>query len=232
MKGVFFMVRDYKSNLGFFNKWGGGEALGIGIMGVGFAMLWLGRGPIYRILGAALLFGGLAVFLILGAGISKEKQIREEIAQKCEGVFIELKGDPHFFRRVPDNPKEYVMEGFRYDEDVCLKAFRNGDICSSRYCYAKMQVLNDAFYVCMRTFSLISDETEDVIYDVHFDTIEDISIEKSEENRTYREKTFHGKQCHAVITYDGGKKLYLPKEDDIYNDDFIFELKKDCKFGK
>jgi len=223
-------LRDYKQNIGFFEKWGGGETLGLAIMGVGFAMLWLGRGPFYRIAGAVLLFGGLGVFLIMGAGIAKEKHIREEIRQKSEGVFIELKGDSHFFRRVPENPKEFVLEGFTYDEGVCLKAFRNGDICSSLYRYAKIQVLNDAFYIHLRKFSLISDDCDDTIYDIHFDTIEDITIEKSELTRVYREKTFALKPCNLVITYDGGKKLYLPKEDDIYNDDFVLALKKDAHF--
>ena len=225
-------MRDYKSNVGFFTKWDKGEALGIGIMAVGFAMLWLGRGPIYRIGGAVLLFSGLAVFFILGAGISSEKHVREEIRQKCEGIFIELQGDSHFFRRVPANPKEYVLEGFLYDDDVYLKRVRNGDIVSSRYRYAKIQVLNDAFYIRMRTFSLISDETEDVTYDIAFDTIETIEIRKHEEKRTFNEKDFDLKTCEVVIVYDGGKELALPKEDDIYNDDFVYEWKKDCHFGK
>ncbi|MBO5110998.1 MAG: hypothetical protein J6D21_09815 [Clostridia bacterium] len=224
-------MRDYKNNLGFFNKWGGGEALGIGIMAVGFAMLWLGRGPFYRIAGAVLLFGGLAVFFILGAGLSSEKNIREEIRQKCEGIFIELQGDSHFFRRVPDHPKEYVLEGFLYDEGVCLKAAKNQDIISSLYCYVKMQVLNDAFYIRMRTFSLVSDDCKEEIYDVHFDAIEEIRIEKQEADRKYRDKTFHVRECFVVIVYDGGKKVYLPKEDDIYNDELILDLKRDCKFN-
>lgn len=223
-------MRDYKSNIGFFTKWDKGEALGIGIMAVGFAMLWLGRGPIYRIGGAVLLFGGLAVFFILGAGISSEKHIREEIRQKCEGIFIELQGDSHFFRRVPTDPKEYVLEGFLYDDDVYLKRVRNGDIVSSRYKYAKIQVLNDAFYIRTRTFSLISDETADETYDILFDTIEGIEIRKHEETRTFNEKEFTLKTCEVVIVYDGGKELTLPKEDDIYNDDFIYEWKKDCHF--
>ncbi|MBQ9121093.1 MAG: hypothetical protein IJY12_01870 [Clostridia bacterium] len=225
-------MRDYKSNLGFFNKWGGGEALGIGIMAVGFVLLWLGRGYFYRIAGAVLLFGGLAVFFIMGAGISSEKNIREEIQQKCEGIFIELQGDSHFFRRVPAEPKEYILEGFVYDNDVCLKTARNGDVISSLYQYVKMQILNDAFYIRTRTFSLISDACEDTTYDVHFDTVEDIRIQKSEESRVYRGKTFTVKPCHVVIVYDGGKELWLPKEDDIYNEDFVLELKKDCKIGK
>ena len=223
-------MRDYKSNLGFFEKWGGGETLGIGMMAVGFAMLWLGHGPFYRIGGAVVMFAGLAVFLILGAGISKEKQIREEIRQKCDGIFIELKGDPHFFRRVPETPKEFVMEGFSYDEDVCLKAVKNSEIISSRYRYAKIQVLNDAFYVHMRTFSLISDEMEDVIYDVPFDSITSIVTEIRHEDRVYREKTFALTHCDVVITYDGGKTLRLPKEDDIYNEEFVLDLKRDCHF--
>ena len=152
-------MRDYKQNIGFFEKWGGGETLGLAIMGVGFAMLWLGRGPFYRIAGAVLLFGGLGVFLIMGAGIAKEKHIREEIRQKSEGVFIELKGDSHFFRRVPENPKEFVLEGFTYDEGVCLKAFRNGDICSTIvFAHANertdiIQSIKDKYSVAVDTIS-------------------------------------------------------------------------------
>lgn len=216
-------MKDYKFNIGYFTKWDGGENLGLGIMAAGLAYLFFAHGYINRIIGAVIAAIGLGLFFVLGSGKSREKDIREEVDRRSD-IYIDLSDDRHYIIRIPETVKEYVFRGYDFCEGLYLKRMKNGDLCSSRHTAAKVQVLKDAFYVVVRTFSLTSDEEREEIYDIRFDTIESLAIEKEKKTLTSGKNTFEIKDCHLVITYDGGKRLALPKKDDIFNDDLLYEL--------
>lgn len=216
-------MKDYKYNVGYFTKWDGGEALGLGVMAAGLAYLFFAHGYINRIIGAVIAAIGLGLFFILGSGKAREKDIREEVTRKSE-IYIDLSDDRHYVIRIPEKVNEYVFSGYSFRDGLYLKRMKNGDLCSSEYTSAKMQVLKDAYYVVVRTFSLVSDDETEEIYDIRFDTVEKIEIEKEKKTLTFEKKTFDVKDCRLVITYDGGKRLALPKKDDIFNDDLIYEL--------
>jgi hypothetical protein len=218
-------MKNYKSNINYFMKWEGLKTLGLGMMIVGFACLWLGWGWTYLI-GAALMVSGIVVFLVGNIGRSSEEEIKEEIKRRSEGIeFPEVETDRHFYKRVPAKPEILDFSGFSLSEGLLLKRMKNGSICSSEYSRARVFLLTDAFYAKTRTFSLVSDTCEEDTVEIPFASVEDVVVLRESKSLPCGKKLFAVKPCYLVIAF-GGKKLYLPAADDVYGDELAARLKK------
>lgn len=219
-------MKNYKSNINYFMKWEGLKTLGLGMMIVGFACLWLGWGWTYLI-GAALMIAGVAVFLVGNIGRSTEAEIMEEVKRRSSGIeFPEVEKERVFYTRIPAKPETLDFSGFSLSEGLLLKKMKNGSICSSEYRVARVFLLTDAFYAKTRTFSLVSDATEEETLEIPFASVEDVVVLRETKTLPCGKKVFSVKSCHLVVLFDGGKKLYLPATDDVYVDELAQRLKK------
>ena len=219
-------MKKYKSNVNYFLKWEGLKTLGLGMMIVGFACLWLGWGLTYLV-GAVLMVAGIAVFLVGNIGRSTETEIMEEIKRRSEGIeFPEVEKERHFYKRVPAKNEILDFSGFVLSEGLLLKKTKNGSIASSEYRVARVFLLTDAFYVKTRTFSLVSDECEEETLEVPFSKVEQVAVLRESKVLPCGKQQFSVKPCHLVVVFDGGKKMYLPASDDVYVDELAARLKK------
>ena len=219
-------MKNYKSNINYFMKWEGLKTLGLGMMIVGFACLWLGWGWTYLI-GAALMITGIAVFLVGNIGRSTEAEIMEEVKRRSSGIeFPEVEEDRYFYKRIPARPEILDFAGFSLSDGLLLKRMKNGSICSSEYRAARIFLLTDALYAKTRTFSLVSDATEEETQEISFASVEDVTVLRETKTLPCGKKIFSVKPCHLVVLFDGGKKLYLPAADDVYIDELAARLKK------
>ena len=219
-------MKNYKSNINYFKKWEGLKTLGLGMMIVGFACLWLGWGWTYLI-GALLMTAGITVFMIGNIGRSTEEEIVAEIKRRSEGIeFPEVEKERYFYTRVPAKPEILEFSGFVLSEGLLLKRMKNGSICSSEYRVGRVFLLTDAFYAKTRTFSLVSDVCEEETLEIPFASVEEVAVLRESKELPCGKRIFSVKPCHLVIVFDGGKKLYLPASDDVYVDELAERLKK------
>ena len=220
-------MKNYKSNINYFMKWEGLKTLGLGMLIVGFASLWLARSYFMWIAGGAILTAGVVVFLLGNIGRSTEAEIMEEIKRRSEGIeFPEVETERHFYKRVPTKQEILDFSGFSLSDGLLLKRMKNGSICSSEYRVARMFLLSDAFYVKAKTFSLVSDVEEEETLEIPFASVEDVAVLRETKNLPCGKKVFSVKPCHLVVIFDEEKRLYLPAPDDVYVDELAARLKK------
>ena len=220
-------MKNYKSNINYFKKWEGLKTLGLGMLIVGFASLWLARSYFMWIAGGAILTAGVVVFLLGNIGRSTEAEILEEVKRRSEGIeFPEVEKDRHFYKRIPARAEILDFSGFSLSDGLLLKRMKNGSICSSEYRVARMLLLSDAFYVKAKTFSLVSDVEEEETLEIPFASVEDVVVLRETKNLPCGKKVFSVKPCHLVVIFDEGKRLYLPAPDDVYVDELAARLKK------
>ncbi len=224
--------KNFRNYINYFKKWEGMGALGIGMMAVGFLLLWLGFSFLSYILAIIGMVGGLGVFLYGSIGRAHEADLQSDIRHRAETIrFGELEEDPHFRRRVPKTlDEEQVFEGYVVRDGIYLKKLKTGKLCSSEYMYAKLLKLTDAYYIKILNFSFVSEEKELSIHEIPFDALEDVTVVRDRKTVTaINRKQFSAKTCFLCFVYDGGKQVLLPANDDIYTDDLAEKLKKNAK---
>lgn len=219
----------FKNYLNYFNKWDGAGPLGIGLMALGFMLIWIGWKfiPFAYPMAMLMIPVGIVLFLYGSIGRASEADI-ENIIEKSDSKlhFKELEEIPALRKRTPKTLTEQKFEGYSLKKGVVFKKLKNGSLCSSEYDVAKMVTLNDGFYIKTLHFSFLSEEQEIVAYDVPFSSLESITAERKSFNLMKNQVPYPAKTCHLVFTYDGGKKVKLPAKDDIYLEDLIEKLKK------
>ena len=222
----------YKKFINYFTKWEGAAGTGTGLLLVSFLCMWLGWAYSFLlfILSFPCLIGGIGFFFYGNIGRVSGEEIQNVIDRTAQTItFPELEEDSHLRKRTPKTYEDQLFQGYSMHQGVYVKKLKNASLCSSEYDVAKMVELNDAFYVKALRFSLISDEKELRIYDVPFASIEQIEVVRDRVSITSGKNRFLAKTCHIVFTYDGGKQMILPANDDIYTDEYVENLKR--RFG-
>ncbi len=217
--------KNYKNFVNYFKKWEGAGTLGMIFMAVGFLFLWVGRSYLTYVISIVSIPVGIAIFLYGSIGRATEADMKNLIERSGEKLhFKELEEDPHLRKRTPKEFEPQRYGGFSFHEGVLLKRMKNGSPCSSEYDTVKVVELNDGYYIKSLHFSFVSDEQTITTYDVPFSSIEAISVERAQKTLTYNKKQFLTKSCYLVFTYDGGKRVLLPTNDDIYVDELADSL--------
>ena len=219
----------FKSYENYYQKWDGAGPLGIGLLAVGFLMIWIGWKfiPFAYPMAMLMIPVGIVLFFYGNTGRASDADIQDKIEKSHERIhFHELEEIPALRKRTPKTLNEQVFEGYTLKKGIPFKKMKNGSICSSEYDIAKMVTLNDGFYIKALHFSFVSDEQELVTHDVPFATLESITAERKSFNLMKNQVPYPAKTCHLVLTYDGGKKVKLPAKDDIYLDELIEKLKR------
>lgn len=223
-------MKHYKENIQYFKRWEGTRTLGMGMLIVGFLSLWLAQSLWMYLGGITLIIAGFVVFLTGNIGRSSEAEILNDVKRHREGIeFPELESDRDYQKRVPARPEIYDFEGFVLREGLYFKKMKNGSICSSEYARARLYPLTDAFLIKTKTFSLVAEEEALETCEIPFSEVEDIESVSERKILHSGKKSFSAKVCHFVITYGGGKQLFLVSRDDAEVDELIVKLKKTVK---
>lgn len=225
-------MKHFKENIQYFKRWEGTRTLGLGMLIVGIGFLWLRPFSFFfsYIFGALLTLVGFVVFLTGNIGRSSEAEVLNDVNRHREGIeFPELESDRDYQKRIPARPEIYDFEGFVFREDLYFKKMKNGSICSSEYARARLYPLTDAFLIKTKTFSLVAEEETLETCEIPFAEVEDIESVSERKILHSGKKSFSAKVCHFVITYGGGKKLFLVSRDDAEVDELIVKLKKTVK---
>lgn len=220
-------MKNYKANINYFKKWEGLKTLGLGMLIVGFASIWLAMGYLVYLGGILLLATGGVLFLVGNINRSTEEEIMAEIARRSEGIeFPEVETERHFYKRVPEKQEILDFAGFSFFDGVWLKKMKNGSIGSSAYRVARVLLLTDAFYAKTREFSLLEEGAKEETQEILFSSVEDVAVLRESKTFSCGSKSFPVKLCQLVITFDGGKTLCLPMADNVYVDELAARLKK------
>ena len=224
-----------KKMVNYFTKWDGMAPLGIGMLALGFLLLWvgmsLGMGNFSYVLMILLFILGTAAFLYGNIGRGHESHIYDRIEDAVETIhFNELEEDFKLHRRTPKNPETLVFEGFEFRDDLYIKKKNDATLLSSEYTYVKIVVLKDAFYTKVMTVPLITQEKTLTTHDIPFSSITDMRVLREEKmiSRGKKEK-IKAKTCRICITYGENQQLLLPIKDDAYVEEHVEDMKK--KYG-
>lgn len=220
--------KEYRSYVNYFQKWEGAGITGLSMAAVGFLFLWLGLSFASYVIAIVLMLLGLSLFFYGSIGRAHENDLQNQIDRTMTAIeFKELEEDTrHFFRRVPKTPEIREFGGYAMREGLLVKKQKSGSLCSSEYTCAKMLFLTDAFYIKTSTFSFISNEKKKETYEIRFDALTDVTVERERFNLKSGKNTYVAKTCHVAIRYDGEKILRLPAKDDIYTDEFVNDLRR------
>lgn len=224
-------MKPDKKMINYFKKWEGMGTLGIGLLGVGFLLLWLGMSYFSYILSMLSILLGLAAFLYGNIGRGNATQVDDTIKRHWESIrFPELEEDASLRKRTPKNAEELTFEGFEMRNGLYFKKKKDASVISSEYTCVKAIVLTDALYLKKCTFSLISEEKSTQTVEILFSDIRDIEVVRETLMVGHGEKPqFRVKTCHIVITHGDGERILLPKQEDAYVEEYVQDLKK--KFG-
>ncbi len=219
---------EFQSYVNYFQKWDGAGATGIGLLAVGFLLIWAGfRIPFSWFFAIASIIIGGILFFYGNTGRASDADIQNIIEKSKEKIhFKELEEIPALRKRVPKNPQEQLYEGYLLKKGVLVKKLKNGSLCSSEYEIVKMITLTDGFYLKSLRFSFVSAEQQTVACDIPFAALQDIRIERKSFKLMKGQMPLDAKTCHLVFLCDGTKKVKLPVHDDIYLDELVEKLKK------
>lgn len=220
-----------KKMINYFKRWEGMNTLGVGLLGVGFLLLWVGMSYFTYILSVISMLLGVVAFLYGNLGRGNATQIDDSIKQHWDSIrFPELEETPALRKRTPKEPEVLDFEGYEMEEGLYFKKLKDASVISSQYTCIRMVLLSDALYVKKHTFSFVSDEKDTQILDIPFASIQSFEVLRNTLNVGHDEKKrFSVKTCHICIHYGDGQQLLLPKKDDIYVEDFAQSLKIKCK---
>ncbi len=228
-------MNDDKKLINYFTKWEGMNVLGIGMLAVGFLLLWVGMsfgmGSFSYVLMVILFILGAVTFLYGNIGRGHESHIYDRIEDAVETIrFNELEEDFKLHRRTPKNPETLVYEGFEFREGLYIKKKNDATLLSSEYTCVKIMVLNDAFYAKVMTLPLITQKKTVVTLDIPFSSITNMCVVREDKMITRGKKEkIRAKTCRICITYGENQQLLLPIKDDAYVEDRVEEMKK--KYG-
>ena len=220
---------EQKKLLNYFKKWDGAGAVGVGLLALGALCLWLSTSyPIPFPITLALLIIGLPMFLYGNIGRGNETMANDYVKKNCQKIsFPELESDRALHKRTLTEPEEFEFGGYEMRRGLYFKKKKDASLISSEYTYAKVIVLKDAFYLKKMTFSLVSDEKTQQTFDIPFDSIHDITVERETFFVGTGEKNqFRAKTCFLAITYGEGEKLLLPTPDNAYVEEFADKMKR------
>jgi len=190
----------------------------------------LGFSYMSYILASILMPIGLILFLIGNIGRASEVDLQKARDDAMNAItFKELEENEgfRFRRRIPQNPEEHHFACYSMHNGLYFKRLKSGELCSSEAVAAKMLILNDAFFIKKRTFSIIDETATTETYEILFSALEEISVVRDAQNvKSIDNKCFRVKTCELRIVYDSGKICSIPAKDDLETDDFVEKLKR------
>jgi len=187
--------------------------IGIGLMAIGLPIFIFAYGIIWLISCIMLPLG--VILFIIGVSIrSGEKDIMSSLKRKTEGVVIPFDSLGINERRINRKLPIEVLEDFEYESGLMYKKGKRGTV-TSKYTKTAIYPLTDALYVSTKTVSLISDDAKSKKFEIPYDSIEDVRIDRDEKAVSFDKKVYNVVSERLVIRYGGGYKFSVPVHVDI-----------------
>lgn len=221
---------NFRNNINYFKKKDSIKGIGAGLLIVGLFWLWLGIGYIGWIAYFFMILSipsGFIMFILGSTLSSNDADMDEYIKKNCEGLELDLEGDKNFSKRILKNKEPNVTGGYEYNgEGLMFRKDKRGTWRSSKYTKSVIYVLSDALYINSRTFSLISDDTENRLLEISYDTVESVEMKNEEHVIVAGKNSFKIKKDRLVIKYGEGMTFSAPMNNDIRSEEFIEMLNR------
>ena len=221
---------NFRNNINYFKKKDSIKGIGAGLLIVGLFWLWLGIGYIGWIAYFFMILSipsGFIMFILGSTLSSNDADIDEYIKKSCEGLELDLESDKNFSKRILKNMEPNVTAGYEYSGDgLMFRKDKRGAWRSSKYTKSIIYVLSDALYINSRTFSLVSDETQNRLIEIPYDAIDSVEMQKEEHVIVSGKNSFKIKKDRLLIKYGEGMTFSAPMNNDIRSEEFVELLNK------
>lgn len=218
---------DIKHNINFFKINNSLKAVGAGMLIVGLLLLWLGWSYISWILMLILTPSGLGLFLYVSAVRSNDSEILEDISKAVEDMSITPEDLPYYNKRA-HYTQPFIAQGFEYSDGLMFQKARDGSVISTKYTKSVIHSLEDRLYIKARTVSPISDDLNEVIYDILLDDIKSFELIGERTKVPYKKSYLLANNTYFLIKTDNGD-IKLPVHEDVNTDEFVEKLQKKIK---
>ncbi|MBQ3012774.1 MAG: hypothetical protein IJD74_04455 [Clostridia bacterium] len=220
-----------KSSVNYFKKSDTLQYVGGGLLIVSLISLWLGWGMISYIFAIIGTPTGLILFLVGASGKVSDQDMDNYIQNKMADLKIDIDSDRHYQLKLLKHLKEYTAEGYLLHDGVMLKKRKDGSIRSSEFSRAKIRILSDRLYIVHRQISLISEEVVSNKYEIAYDSISSVTVERDSKRMIFNKNTFITKPCCLRIVY-GESELLLPIADAITSDELAEAINRQISIYK
>ena len=220
-----------KSSINYFKKSDTLQYVGGGLLIVSLISLWLGWGMISYIFAIIGTPTGLILFLVGASGKVSDQDMDNYIQNKMADLKIDIDSDRHYQLKLLKHLKEYTAEGYLLHDGVMLKKRKDGSIRSSEFSRAKIRILSDRLYIVHRQISLISEEVVSNKYEIAYDSISSVTVERDSKRMIFNKNTFITKPCCLRIVYSESE-LLLPIADAITSDELAEAINRQISVYK
>ena len=220
--------KSEKLSINYFKKTDTLKFVGGGILIAGLICLWIGIGWVGFILAILGTPTGLVLFLIGASGRATDADMESAITNKMAGLYLDLDGEKKYQLRLLKHHKTITFQGYRYGNDVMIKKLKDASLRTSLFCRSQLRILSDSVYIVSREISLINDDTQNNSYEIFYDSIKAIEIERSQERVIFNNNTFYTKPCYLHIVWEENE-IRLPITDAITSDELVDSITRQMK---
>ena len=228
MKNKNNLTKQEKASINYFMKTDTLKFVGGGLLIAGLICLWIGWGYIGYILAFIGTPAGLILFFIGASGKVSDVDMDKDIESKMAGLYIDIDNDKHYQLKLLKNLKEVTIEGYKYHDNVMIKKTKLGSLRTSEFTRSKIKILKDSLYIVSREISLICDDVSNNTYEISYDSIKTIEIERESKRMIFNNNTFIAKPTFLHIVYDE-YELRLPIVDAVTSDSLVDTIKHQIK---
>lgn len=221
------MSKQEKESINYFMKSDTLKFVGAGLLIGGLLCLWLGFrlgivGYILAILGTPT---GFVLFLVGSSSRTNDADIDSVITQKMAGLVINIDNERHYQLKLLKHLKEVTIDGYRYHDDVMMKKLKDNSIRTSEFTRSIVKIMKDSLYIVSRDISLINDNVENHTYEIFYDAIKTVEIERDSKRVVFNNNTFLTKPCYLHIVFEE-TEIRLPIVDAITSDELVENIKR------
>jgi len=220
-----------KLSINYFTKTDTLKYVGGGLLIAGIICLWIGIGWVGFILAILGSPTGLVLFLIGASGRATDADMEADITSKMAGLHLDIDGEKSYQLRLLKHHKTVTFEGYRYGDGVMIKKLKDASLRTSLFCRSQLRILSDSIYIISRDISLINDEVQNNTYEIFFDSIKTVKIERAQERVVFNNNTFYTKPCYLHIAWDGNE-IRLPIADAVTSDELVDAIERQMKAYK
>ena len=222
------LSKKEKLSINYFTKTDTLKFLGGGILIAGLICLWIGIGWVGFVLAILGTPTGLVLFLIGASGRATDADMESDMNSKMAGLYLDIDSDKKYQLRLLKHHKTVTFEGYRYGDGVMIKKLKDASLRTSLFCRSQLRILSDSIYIVSRDISLINDDVQNNVYEIHYDSIKAIEIERKQERIIFNNSTFYTKPCYLHIFWDENE-VRLPITDAITADELVDKINRQIK---
>jgi hypothetical protein len=216
--------KQLKRNLNYFTKSDTPLYVGIGLLVVGVALFFFGRGYISYVIASILAPVGLVLALVAASRRVTDADIDACVAKLTEGMEVDLVENPKFAKRMLKQMPMIKLQNYIFDDALAHKYAKNGAVRTEKLETALIYALDTELYVVQRRFSLLADECDTQIYEIPYTDIEGIEITEQQTKMTFGKNTRTVTSCFLSIK--SNTPLELPMQSNADTDEFVSRIKR------